>query len=394
MKLKIASILLTAGLFTHAQAGEVVTSSGKGLETAVKPPKEESIYDKIWGLAVLYKNKDNPVLQELRIVGRQQNEYYYFDADQGQDDDWINRRSRIGLKAQMFETITLHSEVDLDLQDRDPVYNKLTDAYIKWSPSKAFNLTVGKHGVKFTLDGSTSSTALITIDRSAIANNFWFPEEYIPGVSIGGEMGKWFYNLSYFSSGEASPEFGEFNAGSFGVVSLGYNLAEALGVDKAVIRADFMYQDEDPGNTRGEPSPFTRNHEMVASLNFLMEEGRFGLGTDIVGSKGYLGQPDLFGLQIMPSFYFDDAKRFQGVFRYTYINSDGPRGIRFGRYENSIVSGRGDEYNEFYAGLNWYLYGHKLKFQTGVQYTMMEDSANRGGEYDGWGVTTGIRISW
>ena len=80
--------------------------------------------------------------------------------------------------------------------------------------------------------------------------------------------------------------------------------------------------------------------------------------------------------------------------RYTLITSDGDNGIRFARYENRITSGRCDEYNEFYAGLNWYLYGHKLKFQTGVQYTTAQDSAGDGGAYDGWGITTGIRISW
>lgn len=383
-----------AGMITGLRAGETVTqASGKGVESSVEK-KEPSLFDEIWGLAVLYKNKENPFLQELSIVGRQQNDFYYFDADQGQDDDWINRRSRIGLKAKVLQDFTLHGEVDLDLQDHDPLYNKLTDAYIKWSPSKEFNLTLGKHGAKFTLDGSTSSTSLITIDRSNIANNFWFPEEYMPGVSVGGEVGKWTYNIGYFSSGEASPEFGDFNAGSFGLISLGYNLAATLGVDKAVVRADFVYQDENPGNSRGTPSGFTRNSEMVGSLNFQMEEGRFGLGTDLVGLKGYLGQPDMFGVQIMPSFFLNESKTFQGVLRYTYINSDGNNGIRLARYENTIVSGRGDEYNEIYAGLNYYIYGHKLKLQTGVQYASMSDSANDGGEYDGWGVTAGLRISW
>ena len=94
----------------------------------------------------------------------------------------------------------------------------------------------------------------------------------------------------------------------------------------------------------------------------------------------------------MPSVYITDG--WQAVFRYTYINSDGNNGIRFGRYENQLTSGRGDEYNEFYVGVNKYFYGHKLKWQTGVQYTTMNDSAGDGGNYNGWGVTTGIRISW
>lgn len=391
MKLKTA-LLLLATLATGLSAGEIATSSGKNLEAAVQPTEEKSLYDKIWGLAVLYKNDNGSFLQELSLVGREQVEWFYFENQDTDDSDWINRRTRVGLKAKVLQTITLHGEVDLNLQDPNPMYNKLTDAYIKWSPMKEFNLTVGKHGTKFTLDGATSSTQLITIDRSAIANNFWFPEEYIPGVSVSGEVGNWLYNVGYFTSGEASREFGEFNAGSFGLVSLGYNFADALGVDKAVLRLDYLYQDEDPANKNGIPSAFTRNHEQVGSLNFNLENGRWGLGTDLVASKGYLGQPDLFGLQIMPSVYLADG--WQAVFRYTYINSDGNNGIRLGRYENRLESGRGDEYNEFYVGVNKYFYGHKLKWQTGVQYTTMEDAANDGGDYDGWGVTTGIRISW
>jgi phosphate-selective porin OprO/OprP len=392
MKLAPA-LLLLATLSTGLQAGETAVLSGKDTQ-AIAPAvvEEKSIYDKIWGMAVLYKNDDAPFLQELSLVGRQQNEWYYFENEDEDDSDFINRRSRIGLKAKFLNTWTAHIETDLDLQDHDPIYNKLTDAYLKWSPSKAFNLTMGKHGVKFTHDGGTSSTQLITIDRSNIANNFWFPEEYIPGVSVNGEIDNWVYNAGYFSSGEASPEFGDFNAGSFGLLSVGYNFAEALGVDRALLRLDYVYQDEHPGNTRGTPSAFTRNHEQVASLNFSYENGPWGLGTDLTTSKGYRGQPDLFGLQIMPSYYLSDG--WQLVFRYTYINSDGDNGIRFARYENALESGRGDEYNELYFGVNKYFYGHKLKWQTGVQYTTMNDHADDSGEYEGWGVTTGIRISW
>lgn len=375
-----ALVMIAGSIF----AGETVTSGKE-----VKPAEEQkSIYDKIWGLTTLYKNKDNAFLQELSLVGREQFDWFYFDANQGQEDDWVVRRTRIGLKAKVLQNITLHTEVDLNLQDPNPLYTKLTDAYIQWAPSKAFKLTVGKQGAKFTLDGATSSTQLITIDRSQIANNFWFTEEYAPGVSVSGEIDNWIYTIGYYSSGEASPEFGEFNAGSFGLISLGYNFAGALGSDKALLRLDYVYQDPNTGNT------FTRPNEQVASLNFNYEKGRFGLGTDIDVAQGYGSQSDLFGFQLLPSLYLNESKNLQVAFRYTYINSDGDNGIRLARYENRIVSGRGDNYNEFYAGLNWYLYGHKLKLQTGVQHATMEDGANDGGEYDGWGVTTGLRISW
>jgi phosphate-selective porin OprO and OprP len=396
MKSNTTLLLLAAGIFTHVQAGEtVILPADKDTTAAVEHVDEKSTYDKIWDTMVLYKNPDNAYLQELRFCGRQQNEWFFFKYQKTEDSDWINRRTRAGIQAKFLKEFTFHVEADLDLQDRDPFYNKLTDAYIKWSPSKEFNITAGKHGTKFTLDGSTSSTQLITIDRSQIANNLWFPEEYIPGVSFSGEIGNWIYRAGCYSSGEASREFGDFDAGWFGLASLGYDFADILGVDKAILRADYVYQADDPGNSLGAPAGYTRKFRQVGSLNFTLEEGRYGLGTDLVTSRGYEGQPNVFGIQFMPSMYFNESRTFQGVFRYTYLDSEGNNGIRFARYENRLIgSARGDEYNEFYAGLNWYLYGHKLKFQTGVQYSMMEDEANDGGEYDGWGVTTGVRVSW
>ena len=80
--------------------------------------------------------------------------------------------------------------------------------------------------------------------------------------------------------------------------------------------------------------------------------------------------------------------------RYTWIKSRDDNGVRFARYEDQVVLGRGDEYNEIYLGLNYYFYGHKLKLQTGVQYADMRDQANDGGDYSGWAWTTGLRLSW
>ena len=80
--------------------------------------------------------------------------------------------------------------------------------------------------------------------------------------------------------------------------------------------------------------------------------------------------------------------------RYTFVRSIDENGVRLPRYENQFVSGRGDEFQEIYLGLNWYLYGHKLKLQTGVDYAHMADRANDGGAYNGWQWTTGLRLYW
>jgi phosphate-selective porin OprO/OprP len=114
--------------------------------------------------------------------------------------------------------------------------------------------------------------------------------------------------------------------------------------------------------------------------------------SDFSGGIGYASQPDLIGIALVPFFYL--TKTLQIVGRYTWVHSFGENGVRFMRYENRIVDDLGDDYDELFAGLNWLIYGHALKLQTGFKYTWMDDAARDGGFYRGWGWTTGLRLSW
>jgi len=76
------------------------------------------------------------------------------------------------------------------------------------------------------------------------------------------------------------------------------------------------------------------------------------------------------------------------------MKSSDENGVRLGRYENKVVGDRGDQYQELFGGVNYYLNDHKLKLQAGVQYAKMDDKANDGGAYDGWGVTVALRSYW
>ena len=367
-------------------AGEMPMSSKGGMPPA---PEDKDWCDSLWGYTTLYKDPNNAFLQELSFTGRFQADYGFVDGNTPDDDatwDGYNtRRFRAGLKAKIFQDFILHGEVDLDPDD-GLFYNKLTDAYIAYAPSKAFKLTVGKHSMPFTQEGSTSSKEILTIDRSALANNLWFPEEYLPGVSVSGTKDNWVYHTGLYSSGAASPEFGDFDGGLAYLASLGYDFASQMGVDQALLRFDYVYNDPNENNS------FTRNLENIGSLNFNMKNGKFGLRTDLAGATGYFGQPDLWAVMVMP--FYDLTEKIQVVTRYTHVESDGNDGVRFSRYETEAVSGRGDSYDEIFLGLNYYICGNKLKFQTGVDYANMNDDAHNGGEYDGWGVTGAFRLSW
>jgi phosphate-selective porin OprO/OprP len=181
-------------------------------------------------------------------------------------------------------------------------------------------------------------------------------------------------------------EFGEFNGGTATLGVIGYDFAPKLGVKEALLTGNYVYQNADRNNT------FTRQLDHIGSINFRFEDARWGARGEFATASGYLGQNGMWAVQAMP--FVNVTARLQGIVRYTYIDSDAVNGIRLATYESRISSGRGDEYNELYLGANYYLYGHKLKVQTGVQFADMNDRANDGGAFSGVSWTTGLRVGW
>lgn len=351
------------------------------------PSKEPSTYDKIWSnFTQWYADDTNPVVQRVLLSGRFHYDFADVDADQGNQSEWNVRRLRIGPRITLFRTFTFHSEVELDPQRHDPFYVRFTDLYLMWTKSPRFVVTVGKQSAPFTLDGATSSRDLITIDRSNLANNIWFPQEYLPGVSVSGRRAPWIYRAALYSAGAANRELGEFSGGTAALGVLGYDFGPALGVREALLTGNYVYQHPDRDNT------FTRQLGHIGSLNFRFDDTKWGARADLSAAAGYLGQSDMWAFQGMP--FVNITSKFQVVGRYTFIDSDAPNGIRLATYESRVVPGRGDEYNELYMGANYYFYGHRLKLQSGVQFADMNDRANDGGEYSGLAWTTGLRVGW
>jgi phosphate-selective porin OprO/OprP len=385
------TLLLVAALFvpwggpTHAAAADPNARSVAQAKSATDR------FDRLWGYTNLYDDPKGAVLEKLDLRGRLQVDLPVFNSDQGSYTELQVRRFRFGFKSEWRADLTLHLEVDLDLScERDEVcdddaYEGLTDAYVAWSPSKAFALKLGKQSAAFTLDGATSSTRLITLERNNVTNNLWFPVEYHTGVSASGQARSWRYLAGVFSS-STTEEFGSLDGGYFGLLTLAHDFSGRLGVPECALTLDYVYNQPDPDNVS------TRDLEHVASLHLRFDSGSWGLRSDLSGGIGYGDQSDLVGLALVPFAHLTETVQLVG--RYTFVESFGENGVRLARYENRIDSGRGDRYHELYLGLNWFLYGHKLKLQTGLKYTWMHDEADDGGEYRGWGWTTGLRISW
>ena len=307
-----------------------------------------------------------------------------FTADQGDFDDLRWRRFRFGFTTHFVNGFSARFEGDFDLNDGGR-YNRMTDGYIGWSPGGDWELRVLKHSAGFTLDGAPSSTRLLTPQRNNLTNNLWFDVEYFTGASIKGSFASdWRFKAGLFSA-NGDDEFGSWIAGSFGLLSLARELPPGPAWKTGRLRIDYVYNDGDPGAG-------TAPMDQVLSLVSEWEGRHWGLRTDLAFGVGMGDQSDVWGVVGMPYYSFDE--RLQLVFRYTHVSSDEPNGVRLARYEREITNERGDRYDELYAGVNLFFYGHKLKWQTGLEYARMLDRARDGGQYDGWGLSSVLRIYW
>ena len=345
---------------------------------------QNSSYDEIWDKVVLYENKDSSVIQKFTLTGRLQAEYHSFenDVDGSSDDDSQWRRFRFGFKAGLFGGVTLHSEANMNLNQPEPLYRNLTDTYLSWSTGTGIKIKVGKQSAPFTLHGSTSSKKLYTLERGKIARNIWFTNEYFTGASLSGSHENWDYLAGIYSSDEG-PEFDEaFDYGTFGLFSIGYNFEESEYFDNSLLRFDLMMQEKDALNQ-------TPEHKNAFSIVTKLKKGKLNFWGDLSFSNGYGSQSDVWGTQLMP--FYDFTDKIQGVFSYTYVESKDALDVDVTRYERDLA-GRGDEMKEYFFGVNYFFYGHKLKWQNAIQYSEMDNLGTK--VYEGWGYTSGLRISW
>ena len=338
--------------------------------------------DSLWDRASLIDERPGHFIRSLDLTGRLHFDYVDLADEGGRYRDAEMRRSRAGFRLGLLDHWELKAEVDFDLNEADPAYLRLTDAHLRWHPNDRLSLKIGKQATFFTLEGATSSNQLLTLDRSSLSGSLWFSQSLIPGIVLEYDDGPWRHAAGIYTGGSASPEFGDFDGSAFGLWRIARDISGALDADEALLGLHYVYQDPDHLNT------FTIPQQHIASLNFRYRSGHWGLQTDLIASAGSLDQPDHVGALAMP--YYDLSEHWQLVARASFVTGDGEGGVRLPYHERRVSPERGESARELYLGVNRYFRGHQCKWQTGIQHTRLTG----GSGYEGWGVATGIRISF
>lgn len=432
----IHSLLLASSLLGSipALAGEPMFGS-----TAVETPAStatglllgkfpgETAWDQAWSAFTLYKDDNNPILQEFSLQGRLQvqtiygedggdsfNTSDYKDANLPATNDetvWGNdiesRRARFGFKSKWFQNWKFEGQIDVDTDGLDgegghTLYKDIYDLYITYAPSDALNISAGKTKVRFCREQEISSKEIITIERSLLANTL-FPGE-LTGIWANGKgiAEHWLYEFGVYGS-DRQREFSTFNQGIVVLGKIGYDYSTQVGLDSAIAAFHYMHNSEpgykspkvEPNFSFGTSPSFT---DSIALTNDITH-GRFGLTTELLYGFGYSGTPeagklidqsDVFGITIIPSYFIADGLQLVG--RLQLATCSDPDDLRVpSRYERLVTGDdeSGNTYASAYLGLNYYLYGHKLKLMNGVEFSKMG-----GGDYDGCTLMSGLRFSF
>jgi phosphate-selective porin OprO and OprP len=392
-KLRSAPLLLLAALPIIAHGQDATTEF-----------VEPTTFDKIWGYASLYKDDMNPILQEFKLRGRYHGQYYDVDADQGSSSHWEDRRSRFGFDAKLFEK-KLEARVDFQSNDGfDDFYDGLVDAYLRWKPNSSISITAGKTKPLIgQYDWLESTNSQPTFERSQIFNQLGINRA--TALTAEGTYEEFSWRAGIYSNDTPSNtvdpitkvasgsfgdgEFGDLNGGVSYSLGAGYDFKHLVNLEKADFKLDWLHSDRETGDL------VLNKYDDILSSTIWLKEGYGAVVFESYFASGGDGtNSDVFGFFIQPT-YDIIPKKLQLVGRYSYAHSEGPLGVvGQSRYERKEATGGGlgDTYHALYGGLQYFVYGDKLKLMAGAEWARIENEA--GDTYDGVTLLSGIRLSF
>ncbi len=379
------------GLLAGGHGSAADTQGGANIPWLSTPTAEETAaFDRWWKLATIYQDDHNPLLEEFKLRGRYHGQFHALDSDQGADDGWEDRRSRLGFDAKLFDK---KLEVRADFQSNDgfrDFYDRLVDAYLRWKPTNSLTITAGRTKPLIGYyDWLQSTNAQPTFDRSQIFNQLRV--DRATALTVEGKQGNFTWQAGVYSN-DTDREFGKFGgAFSYGA-GIGYDAAPGFGWKRADFRIDWLHSEHDADDQ------ILDRYDDILSATFWGQQGPWGLVFEAYHASGGNGRDgDVFGFFVQPT-YDLIPKRLQLVARYSFATGDGLDSVRRqNRYESEAPrltgGGRGDEYHSLYLGAQYFLHGDKLKLLAGAEYARLDGGGN-GGDYEGLTFLTGIRFSF
>lgn len=353
-----------------------------------------------------YTPPTNPLIQSFRLGGRFQYQAAYLDGSDVNGRNFHDsydeyRRFRLETRTKFLKYLS--AELDLNLVDdnryRTPPANDLDWGYDDFDtatlefnlgklltnvPLDSLKLTYGRMKIAISEEQRQSSRAIRTIERSLISDKLSGDEGRPTGFTIEAVKNDWTALLGVFSTEDDADFLGGWNDGETWFTSITWQPDGdfSLTLDHIVSQRDASEDD-------------ALGYRSATVLGSTYEKRHWGVqATAATGDNGY-GDPtdsrrnrakrqgDFGGLTVTP-WYWIVKDRLQAVASYQYLESQNTEGIRLstrylrGQHDDLLVNingGRGDRYEAFYLGLNYFFCGDNAKIMGAVTFEQLETPA-------------------
>lgn len=392
----VAALALTAPVATAASTTE--------LKPKMSPTDPQTWFTFLEDKpGMLYQDKENPLLQEFQLMGRFQYQLGYVDGEGVNGNDVSEthdeyRRVRLGAQGKFLQYFGFKYQVNLvndkrnkaTVGDLDWGYDSIDEAYLSFDLGKAMDITAfdklrlsyGRQKFVFSQEAHTSSTKLLTVERSALANKV-YDSGRPTGLKIDAATGDWSFIAALYSSTEDGKDNQEFNGWQddeiyYTYISKQVDDALKVGLDLTYNDADAVHEDS------------ILAYRWATSLHAVYDFDSWSVIGDLIyGDNGDSNmqskvsqEGNFWGFVVMPYTWLVEDQ-LQLVGQYQYAAAEEAEGIRinsrYGRADGTggapladVNKGRGDRHHSFYTGLNYYLAGHNAKIQAGVEYQTMD----------------------
>ncbi len=369
------------------------------------------------------ENAENPWIQSVNVKLRAQYQASAIDPAGGADrvkggaegngrrtnSEW--RRVRLGVQAKVLNHFTLYSNWNVGgVESRRQYKNNrwdhgqsegtIDELYLQGT-FKPVTFTVGKHKPAFIGEYRTSSSRIITIERSAIVNQLTPDKLY--GISfknadkkaaLGWEIGAWANGLHDGMWTEPA-----FNSGDNYMV--GGSLNYATG-DNSRLYLDYMHSFVNEDRTQADSSYSGPKARDIVALTWEAKKDELSFMGEAIGAfnlnDGTKRQSEnVFGLILMPSYRI--TPHFEGVFRYQLAS--GSNGVKHdSRYAttNSAYESYCDLMHGLYFGVNYYVCPKNtdtMRVMAGAEYLNSHGKDAKGNKaFTGWTYSMAVRCNF
>ena len=363
-----------------------------------------SAWDQWLSVPTLYKDAQNPLIQEIAIVGQLQTQYAYGSDDSGKygsgdfpdESTWGDteiRRFRVGLKGRLFEKLTFLNLTDLYPEFSPRIYKRTPETYFTYAQSDALNISAGKTELKFNREQEYSSRDFLPFERSALGNMFYGGELTGAWVCGKGIAGGWLYFLGVYNN-DRQDEWPDFEGGAMILGKVGYNYTAHTSFDLAEVKFQLLHNTE-PGYAVSANCPASPSYSDCISISNQIGDGDFGLTAEFLWGDGVNGKADVCGVSVMPTWLI--TEKLQLITTFELAGSREENGVvlpsRYEALSPGVGDKSGDAYFAGYAGLNYYIHGNNLKLMSGVKYSRL-DGGPGGGDFNGWTWLAGVRMAF